>query len=638
MKPNINLDFFKPFINGKKRHRNYNKCLDVAFHLQFHFDGYFQRPWPVTGENTGDSIVPVNPYFTRLIDERRPSESPIILAYRRKRYQPITKECCGKVTNSLKKIVKSCDWKIDYSKVETPKSLPEENSLYRYMEEDYPKDDSLENWAYKTLVRWLLIDPNAWIVVMPLSFEIEPSEFVRPYAHIIESKDIYDFQAGESVVFLSPYVSTYKTDEGEKHGKIIMYVTKDCYYEARQVSSEDYEIVEHPHNLGELPAWIMGGEQKSPNINAPFYESFVHPMLPMLDNAAIDSSDLDAEKVQHLYSTMWYMQMQSCTSCQGTGSLNKNGKQTICPTCEGRGGMSKSPYRDIEINMNNIMEQSKGVPIPPAGYIEKDTAMVDKMMEIIKDEKRSALSAINMEFLAETPLSESGKAKEIDRDELNNFVYGIAYHLVVELIEPIYYFCNELRYKQIFPNKEVRRKMLPTINVPENFDFLTQKDAEDKLIKIMGSQVSSNIKDLAEMTYLHSKFQDTPEVRDKMMAIQTHDPLAGIESKLIPDLLTAGIAKKEDVVLHFYIKSFIAQLMADDSEFLKKDFAEQKEILYEMAKTKTEEVDASETIKKMAAEVARQEYNPTADVEQKIDNKKTQDPTRKRERNSLDNA
>jgi hypothetical protein len=301
--------------------------------------------------------------------------------------------------------------------------------------------------------------------------------------------------------------------------------------------------------------------------------------------------------------------------------------------------MSKSPYRDIEINMNNIMEQSKGVPIPPAGYIEKDTAMVDKMMEIIRDEKRSALSAINMEFLADVPLNESGKAKEIDRDELNNFVYAIAYHLVVELLEPIYYFCNEIRYKHVFPDAEVRRKMLPSINVPENFDFLTQKDIEDKLIKLMGSQVSANIKDLAEMTYLHAKFQDTPEVRDRMMVIQHHDPLSGVETKDIPDLLTAGVIMKVDVVLHYYIKSFVAQIMCDDSEFLKKDFEEQKEILYEMAKAKTDEMSAADSIKKLAAQVKTQkDYNPTSDIPTKIKNVQTEDPIRKRDRDSLQNS
>ncbi len=644
----ITPEFVKPYFDGKKRHQNYDKALDIYHHLTFHFDGYFRRPW-MSGTSQPANLQQVNPYFSRLIDNRRPSESDVILDYRRDRYFPKTKAPCSKIQNSLRKIVKSSDWKIDWSKVEVPKSLPEKDQLNEYTEENYPFDDCIENWAYNSMVRWLLIDPNGLICVFPLSWEVEENEYVRPYAHIIPCKDVLDYKQNELAIFISPYTIPIKDANGrDKQGKIIMIVTTDTYYECRQKGGENngtynFDIIPHPHNIGELPAFIIGGLKKNPEITAPFYESFVMDILPSLDTVAADLSDLEAEKAQHLFSTMWYIQPQACSACQGSGGVLAEGKQTICPSCEGRGVLAKSPFKDLMINASNPLQSGKDVPIPPAGYITKPIEMVELQMKIIKDGIYDALSAINMEFLAQEPLNVSGKAKEVDRDELNNFVYSIAYHLVENIIVPIYYFVNELRYMNIVPDPELRKKMLPHINVPEVFDFLADKNIEDRLIKVSGSDVSAEIKELIEMNYIHSEFQDVPETRDKLIALHNHDPFAGQNVADLESMLTSGVISKTDFILHIYIKNFISELLSDDSEFLQLDFDEQKTKLYEMAAEKEKELDAAEKIKRDAQIKAMQRIKDSipklgqpAGTPAKIKVKQTGLPGRKKERNDLE--
>lgn len=586
----INRDFVDKYWKNNKRHKNYLRAVDVAHHIQFHFNGFFQTPWLASQTPTRPELI--NQYFKRLIDSRRPGESEYIMNYRRTAYLPITKVPCNKVVSSLKKIVKSDDWKIDYSKSEVPKSLPENMTFELYCEKNFPKDDSIENFAYKNLVRWMLIDPNAIIVVMPLSFDVESNELLRPYPHIIQSKDVYDV-CENYAIFLSPYEATFRDNEGnEKDGRIITFVTKTSYFNAVQTGADSYRIDEYPHNVGDLPAWVLGGESKTPDINQPFYESFINGMLPSLDAAAGDYSDLQAEKVQHLYSTMWYIQSQECKACQGSGfsSTLSQGKQVICQECEGRGGVKFSPYKHFEINKSNL-DPNNNVPIPPAGYITKPTDMVGYMRTEIDIEINASLAAINMEFLAETPMNESGKAKEIDRDELNNFVYGIAYHLVEELVNPIYYFINEIRYMGAVPDPKIRAKMLPHIDVPESFDFLTNRDAVDNLIKISASKVSANIKDLAEMKYIHTEYQDIPEIRDKMKLIHAHDPFPVYQPADYQTLIAQGIIKKIDAVLSTYIVSFVDELIKTDESFMQLEFIEQKEILYEMAQLKLDEIE-----------------------------------------------
>lgn len=635
-----------PYWRGQKKHKNYFNALDVYEHLSFHFDGYFRRPWKVQSTE-GTALNPfemTNAYFTRLIDQQRPSESVVIKDYRRDQYRPLTKVPCSKVTNCLKKIVKSSDWKISYEKAEQAKSIPTGQTLYDYCEKNFPKDDSIENWAYKTLIKWMLVDPNAAICVMPLSFETEANELLRPYPHIIPCKSVLDYKEGEYCVFVSPYVVTLENDGKKKDGKIIMVVTTDSYIELRQTDDDEnpFEVIEHKHNVGHVPCWIMGGENKSPDYTAPFYDSFVSGMLPSLDSAAVDSSDLQAEKVLHLYSLMWAYQSQQCNQCQGVGNVLTNGQQAICPTCEGRGVMPFSPFRVFEINANNpALAPNSNLPTPPLGYVEKDTKIVELMMEIIRREMNDALAAVNMEHLMDTPLSESGISKAYDTEETNNFVYSIAYHLVAELLVPIYYFINEIRYNPVLGEVE-RKKQLPHINIPERFDFLIQRDAEDNLIKITSDAngVSGDIKDAAEMAYAHAKFQDNPQIINRLNLIHDHDPLPGFSTEQIQSLVSAGLVSKQDGVLSIYLKSFITEVLADDEDgFMAMDYDEQREILDQMAADKTEELDAAKQIMRQvtAKEDVDAEGNPISQVGQKFVDRKTGKMRMKKD-NSLENG
>jgi len=633
-----NVDFFLPYMKGKKRHKNYMKALDVYHHITFHTDGYFSKPWITQGESQKELAL-VNPYFSRLIDQRRPSETATILGYRRQNYLPITKVPANKVISSLSKIVKCADWCIDYSHSEVPPTLSEYDTLEHYCEKVYPKDDSIENWTYRVLIKWMLTDPNALMVVMPLSWPTDQGELLRPYAHIIQCKDVFDYKEGESAVFLSPYVTEYTvTIGGEpvvKNGKIIIYVDKDSFTECRQIGEESFEIVEHPHNIGECPAWLLGGEAKTPDMITPFYDSYIAPMLPSLDAAARDSSDLDAEKVQHLFSTMWYVQTTNCSACQGIGYSLLNGSQVACTQCDGRGTLPKSPYRDFEINLNSgLGEMATNVPIPPAGYITKPTEMVGLMRNEIKCEIKDALASLNMEFLADEPLNESGKAKEVDRDELNNFVYKVGYHLVESIISPVYWFINEMRYKTIIPDLKTREKMLPKIPVPQNFDLFKSKTAEDNLIKIAASPVSSEIKELAEMEFINERYQEQPEVRDRLIVIRDHNPLNGYTTEQIESLLTANLIMKVDAILAVYLSSFVSEILANDHDFLHLDYDKQREVLYEMAQKKLDEMESDKPEPEIMPLTSIQN-NPVDLVPQKINNEMIDEAPRKKERDDL---
>jgi hypothetical protein len=620
----IDVEFIKPYFWSNKRHKNYLKAKDVAHHIQFHFNGYFQKPY---NENEGASkdASDINPYFMRLIDARRPSESDMIKKFRRNLYLPITKAPCDKVLTSLQKIFKSSDWTISYDETETPKSLPENLSLYEYCENAYPNDNSIERWASKNLLRWMLTDPNGIVVVMPLSWNEPVGSLLRPYAHIIQSRDVFDYRYGEYFVFLSPYMHQYKKANGEiAYGKIITTVTADKFYDAKQVSEDEFIIEEHYHGCGEIPAWHLGGETKTPDIFQPYYDSFIQGMLPGLDAAACDFSDLQAEKVQHLFSTMWYYQAQNCNVCQGMGNVLAEGKQVICPECKGRGGLAFSPYRAYEINPNSSGFQGKDIPTPPMGYVTKDTTeMIELMRKEINFEIQQSFSAVHMEYLNQIPLNQSGVAKALDMTEANHFAYKISSQVVDEHINPIYWFTCQMRYLMLVPNQEEREKMIPNIPVPCKFDFLTDIEAEANMTAIVNSNASSKLKKLAEKNYINAKYNDVPAVINRIRIIEDHDPLPNYTVDEITGMVMAGLISKIDAVLHTYIETFAVQIIAEGEEFFKLEFEKQHEILYKMADLKMKQLDVATEIKemyKLAEETEMEEEEDENEMEEEQDN------------------
>ena len=168
---------------------------------------------------------------------------------------------------------------------------------------------------------------------------------------------------------------------------------------------------------------------------------------------------------------MWYIGGQACNSCQGTGEVPKDGKMVVCGACKGGGKYLHSPYTDIEVDKAKLGEQQ--VPTPPMGYAQKDIDPLELQNKRIDQHYFKALSAVNMEFLAETQLNQSGVAKEVDKEELNTFVYDVAKH-TVNSEKKITRLINEYRYSLIVPNKESRGQDVTYFQLPARLQYSNQ--------------------------------------------------------------------------------------------------------------------------------------------------------------------
>jgi hypothetical protein len=196
----------------------------------------------------------------------------------------------------------------------------------------------------------------------------------------------------------------------------------------------------------------------------------------------------------------------------------------------------------------------------------------------IATHKYEALCAINMQFLMQTPINQSGYAKDVDRDELNNFVYGVAEDLVT-MMDRIYKITCDYRYMLIVPSAEARAKMLPVVAVPEKYDILSSTYLADEVKTAKDAKLNGVIISALESDYVSKKFYNSPEIRDELKCVNELDPMVGAsEDEKMVRYQNGGVTK-EVYIISSNIVPFVKRAMQEDKAFLTKDYKARMEIV-----------------------------------------------------------
>lgn len=537
-----------------------------------------------------------------LLEERRPNEPLEVKEYREKIWVPITKPTFSKVFSSLQKIRRSSDWSVNFKDLDQFTQINEEETLEEYTEKKFPYFTSLTNWVYSIFLRKYLIDPNAVIFVFPLQTEVQENEFIKPFPVIFNSCDIIQFIDDDYAILRNPLGSVYKVRNKEEIGASYFFITTQQILKYDQIDSKgNFKLVlEYNHELNVLPVKKVKGIMIDQIDNQFLYESRISGMIPELDEAVREYSDLQAAKVLHIYPERWEYTNNECTNCKGTGRRpNPNWfmgceptipADTTCDTCKGHGYIVAGPYSKIMVKPPNALEGTQ-VPTPPAGYVEKDVEIIKIQQEGVDKHIFKALAAINFEFLENTPLSQSGIAKEVDKDELNNSVHSIAEDIVAAM-DNIYKMIAYYRYKALYPFDQID-EMLPLIPVPEKFDILSPQHLSEELDKAKQGKTNPVILNRMEVEFAAKRFNTDSNVKDLVQLILELDPLPNVsEDDKMSRLSNKGITL-ETYVISSNIIEFVQRAINEDKNFVDKDLKDQKEVMKKYAQEQIEENTAA---------------------------------------------
>lgn len=549
-------------ITGSRRHPNYSLSVDIFKAVEVHAEG----------------IAP-----ERLISERRPSESEEIKRYRLKIYSPITMQPVNKVITSLGKIRRSPDWSVKFDPEAIPAKL-KNNSLGKYTETEYPIFTSVTNWVFSELLKSYLIDPNGVYACIPSEMSENRADFIEPRAVFFHSDKVLAFKARKYAVLESSESVQYVTGSDYNPGKVYYVITDmiAARYE-RGAKGELVETYFYEHGLGYMPADKAGGLFYKTANGERIFKSRIESMIPSLNEAAREYSDLQAAIVSCLYPKEYMYLTEECPTCKGLGTAkDAEGKPIHCTTCNGGGKKTgASPYGVHIVSMSRKLDEYQ-VPAPPLGYVPRDVEIVKAQTESIKDHIYRALAAINMEFLAEVPLSQSGTAKEVDRDELNNFVFGVAED-IIRIMDNIYRWICDIRYDYAVPDAEIRKKMLPTINVPERYDLLSSTHLVNEIQAMRTAGSNPLIVRALEIDYVNKKFSSDIALKLELHSIIELDPLPGLGADEKMSLFAENVIREIDYIVSANIVRFVRKASEQNNGFFTMPFEAKAAILEKYA-------------------------------------------------------
>lgn len=557
----------KQVLTGHKKHRYYEKSVEMAHSINVHMEGSFPG---------------------KLIDERRPSESEYIKKYRKEIWQPITQEPLGQVVNELMKIRKADDWSVRYDVSKFPSVIKKEETPTEFFEKYFPEFGSVTDWAFKVLLPVYLADPNAVIFVAPIIKTTSKEQYKKPFPFIFTAKQVWWFDS-ETVILHSREFED--DDEYAKKGDIFYTIDKQSAVKYTKADDGAYVIEDvWEHNLGYIPAFKLKALVKKHKGMDYLWKSRLETMIPRLNEAVREYSDLQAEVVQHVHSEKWVIETQNCTMCKGSGKTRQGNPVEIvdCPQCKGSGTVATSPYSNMVVKPVGLGE--KQLPIPPAGYIQKQVEIVKIQDERVDKHIYKALCAVNMQYLDKSPVAQSGIAKEVDKDSLNNFVNGVAEDLV-NIMDRFYAVSVDIRYGELVPSKEIREDLLPHITVPTKLDILSTSYLVDEVKRLKDSSVNPLVIIATETELANKKFASDPDIRDMLVCVYDLDPLAGFSQDDKMTMLQNRGIQREDYIVSCNIQRLVKQAMLKDKSFAQKTYEQKMQAIYALADPILKNVD-----------------------------------------------
>lgn len=522
-----------------------------------------------------------------------PSEPEDIRSYKIRNWKPITKTYVSKIYKALARIRQAEDYTINY-----PNKI-----LKQYFDQYWSNKygSTFEEWIFNNAFLAFLLDANGGVFFMPIE-ENESNEKILLEPIIISSEDIVYYKPLEFVIVKWNQPNSY------------IYIDRNSIYELQHLKQNSNNAKSNSiiikeilvHNLDLFFFVQFGGNIK--DINIPVYESVIAGITPFFESALLAFSELEAGIKQHVFPDKWRFATNKCVNCDGSGKITFKGNKEKpvtdkCPVCSGTGDMPTGMFAEVVIYPNTGLHEK--APIPPFGYVQKDFEPIEFLKGYYKQMLSEGLRAINMDYLADTPLNESGRAKEIDRSEFTSFLYEVSqlfigkfvYNCIKILSRAYFYYTTE----ETFVNE-----LQPTITVPRNFNFI-YFEGSSILESMKKSGVGYDIIAEMERRYINKEFGNFPYEHAVLILCNTLDPLRGMTLDEKIETYNAGGVGYKDFILSINIRNIIKRIIERTYglSFLNKPLLEQIQIINSELNNFIKEIEDYETDNKAMSSSAQ---------------------------------
>ena len=498
-----------------------------------------------------------------LLSTRFPSEPWHIMEYRLQNIARITKTYFNKIVTTLAKIERADDYVIKFK----------DTNFQTFCEEQVTEYKDLSNWFFRVGLKKMLEEPNGFVLVFP-EFDSENEDLLTGISlQCFDAKQIVYLSEDRDLIVVQVNKDSYLIFDNDS---IVNIIVEDRF--AKKLKYKAVTILEH--NLGRLPVVFFGGLVYKTGHN-PIHESFISGVVPFWNQAMIEFNDKQAGIKQHLFPEKWRYISGTCPDCNGNGKKFFDGVggkllSEACHKCGGTGDPPTGQFSEILIQPGQLLD--KDIPKPPVGYVQKDFSAIEYLDKDIKNNLYAGLAAVNMEFLMERPIDQSGVSKEMDRQELNSFIFQIASHVTQNILTPIYRLIAEWYYWGTNTNIEAA---IPGIKTPVHYDYLTTDNYESTVTRIRQAGVSPYIVQALERRYIEKQFENFTDDQNYLLTINKLDPLPAYTFEQKEKLFKSGAVTRRDFICSVNIEPIMKQIMWDRVKFYNFDYNKQVEILYQ---------------------------------------------------------
>ncbi len=534
-----------------------------------------------------------------IFKKKAPNETESEFNYRKETYRSNTKQDYGKALHMVNRIWNEQNWSLSFNEDD---SFYGEDTMQKYVLQDYPRGNNIVKYFQTIVTKNKDNDPNGILCVKPLArfvmgddgmpltteqgvYVYDDTELIEPAAYLYHSDKVMDFVHDKYAMVLTDRHSVVKVGgEPKLKGLVFEFYDDTAIYEVRQkgdISDYKFDVfVYYQHNLGSLPAFKLKGMPIGVDDDArQLYKSPFYDAIDLLDTSVYNFSTLQASIAANVYLQKWEYQSEcDYMQCNGTGTIVEDGTESNCPRCKGSGFVSRAGvFGTYQVKPPQLLSGTDdNVTVPPAGYIQKDTSVLEFLEKNVDKNKADAFAMINIDVTGKATGNKTATGQFIDREEMFSFL-SVESEQNFDLLNSCLWAIGFMRYGERYNGH--------TLTTPNQFGIyspadLTAEIAEANKANLPGVYVAGLTKQA-----FHTRFSSLNVQSDR--AFQVVNYVDGVAYKTDEQInlgILSGTIAKWQSTLHTNFEAYLAQEIEEDSEFLNRPLTEIKEALDTRAK------------------------------------------------------
>lgn len=542
------------------------------------------------------------------LNVNRPREKKDQKTYRSKIYRNTFKGFRDKQIGRLDYIPESDDFSVVWPQGKQAKKLME------FDKGNFNEKLNFQDWFFDFVKTEFVDDPNSVLVFVPETIPASDSEPYLPKAELIPCENVLQFRKGKYCVLRSMkevMVKNIETGKMENNGLLLYFFDHESFTVVKETSrasrdralkstfeiwglSREYAVdstellIFQPfmHHCKGMPARKIGMKRLKQNGKGEeLFASTVTNALEHIKDAQARYSDIQVEFNYHVNSQEYRVATRVCQHQEcNKGKVPVRNKQheiighDTCPNCQGTGfDIGGSALDFILYSMpkkEGFTDNASGsVPPVPGGFIPRPIESVRELVAEYKRKTEEAYADVHMQFHNRTPLVESGKSKEVDREEFYKDSIVLAKHLCT-----MFQWGYKTQAAYLYGLMGYDEQQLPVVMTPSRFMLSGLEDTRTELNEALQNKYDSIVTGIIQARYL--EYQTGKDSKDykRFKTRMELDPYREMQTteKVFQFGLASQVAVMGSESHKALVKQFIFSLqfnsLLDEAELLYPDF------------------------------------------------------------------